>query len=361
MRQGLRRLTGIKVVIKPNGRRYIYRRVGQTLHKLPDLPENHPEFLAAYAAAGAAPERKNARAAPGSIAALIEAYLASPDYARMAASSRAVWRRTLYRIREKAGHAMLRDLRSDHLRKDIRALTPGAAANRLKAWRSILRFAVDEGLIAADPSHGLRKPRGEVTPHRQWTRTEIETYRDHWPPESPERIAMEVIYWTGARCIDATRLGWQMVDADGWLGYKQVKTGGPATCPVRQLPRWAQSLSAEHAHFLAALPDDWLQWIITQSGKPRSVKGLSQWLSRAATLAGLPDDCTAHGLRKARASALAEAGATASQIGAWTGHQSLSEVAHYTRAADQKGILGAEQERNTGNRIQKFPNKAEKP
>lgn len=355
MRRGIRRLTGIKVITKQNGKRYLYRRIGTTLHPLPDLPENHPDFLAAYAAAGAAPQRPRTRAAPGTIAALIERYLASPDHARMAPSSRAVWRRTLDRIREKAGNALLRDLRADHLRRDIRKLTPGAAANRLKAWRSILRYALDEGMITADPSAGLRKPRGEVTPHRQWTRAEIARYRAHWPQGTAERTAMEVIYWTGARCIDAARLGWQMVDADGWLGYVQAKTRGPATCPVRALPPWAQSMTGDHAEFRAALPDDRLQWIVTRTGKPRSVKGLSQWLSRAASGAGLPDDCTAHGLRKARAAALAEAGATASQIGAWTGHQSLSEIAHYTRAADQKGILGAEQNRNMGNRVTKFP------
>lgn len=355
MRRGVRRLTGIKIVTKPDGRRYIYRRVGTTLHPLPDLPENHPEFLAAYAAAAAAPERRRSRAAPGSIAALIEAWLASPDYARMAPSSRSVWRRTLDRISQERGQGMLRDLRADHLRKDIRKLTHGAAANRLKAWRSILRYAVDEGMITADPSAGLRKPRGRITPHRQWTLAEITTFRDHWRQGTSERTAMEVIYWTGARCSDAARLGWQMVDSEGWLGYRQEKTGGPATCPVRTLPAWAQPMAKDHADFRAALPNDCLQWITTRSGKPRSVKGLSQWLSRAATTAGLPDDCTAHGLRKARASALAESGATASQIGAWTGHQSLSEIAHYTRAADQKGILGAERNRNTGNRVTKFP------
>lgn len=255
MRHGIR-LTGIKVITKPGGKRYIYRRVGQTLHRLPDLPENHPEFLSAYAAAGTAPARNPSRAAQGSIGALIEAYFASPDFARMAPSTRAVWRRTLDRIRTKAGNAMLRDLRTDHLRSDIRKLTPGAAANRLKAWRSILRFAVDEGMIAVDPGVGLRKPRGEVTPHRQWTLGEIAAYRNHWQPGTPERITMEVIYWTGARCIDAARLGWQMVDADGWLGYTQVKTGGPATCPVRTLPVWVQSIAQDHAHFRAALPQD---------------------------------------------------------------------------------------------------------
>lgn len=358
MRRGIR-LTGIKVITKPNGKRYLYRRVGGALHPLPDLPENHPDFLAAYAAAGKALPRRTSRHAIGSISALIEAYLRSPDYARMAPSTRAVWRRTLDRISQDRGAGLLRDLRSDHLRRDIRALTPGSAANRLKAWRSILRFAVDEGMIPNDPSIGLQKPRSEVTPHRQWTLSEIEAFRAHWPQGSHERTAFEVIHWTGARCSDAAFLGWQMVDGGGWLTYVQDKTDGPATCPVRALPGWAQSLGADHAAFLQALPADRLQWIVTRTGKPRSVKGLSQWLSAAASKAGLPDDCTAHGLRKARAAALSETGATASQIGAWTGHQSLSEIAHYTKGADQRAILGAEREQNTGNRVTKFPKRPE--
>ena len=66
----------------------------------------------------------------------------------------------------------------------------------------------------------------------------------------------------------------------------------------------------------------------------------------------MPADCTAHGLRKARAARLAEIGASAHQVGAWTGHESLSEVSHYTRAADKKSILGGmEQKRKTGNCI----------
>lgn len=356
MRRGVR-LTGIKVVVKTNGRRYIYRRVGASLHRLPDLPENHPDFLAAYAAAGKAPAKPKGRHAAGSIGALIASYLNSRDYARLAPSSRAVWRRTLDRISAERGAGLLRDLRIDHLRKDIRPLSPGAAANRLKAWRSILRFAVEEGMIASDPSIGLKPPRGEVTPHRQWTLDEISVYREYWRQGTPERTAFEVVYWTGARCVDAARLGWQMVDADGWLGYTQVKTGGPAACPVRALPAWAQGLADDHAAFLAALPARQMVWITTRTGKPRSVKGLSQWLSDAARKAGLPDDCTAHGLRKARAAALAETGATAPQIGAWTGHESLQEVAHYTKAADRKVILGAEREQNTGNRVAKFPNR----
>jgi integrase len=43
----------------------------------------------------------------------------------------------------------------------------------------------------------------------------------------------------------------------------------------------------------------------------------------------------AHGLRKAAARRLAEAGCTEHEIAAITGHASLREVQRYTRAADQ--------------------------
>ena len=51
--------------------------------------------------------------------------------------------------------------------------------------------------------------------------------------------------------------------------------------------------------------------------------------------AGLPNRCVTHGLRKAAARLLAEAGCTANEIAAITGHRTLVEVSRYTKAADQ--------------------------
>lgn len=105
-----------------------------------------------------------------------------------------------------------------------------------------------------------------------------------------------MIYRTGARCVDAVGLGWHRVDGHGWLTFVQAKTGGPATCPVKTLPQWAEALRAERALFLVSVPRDRMIWIMTQNGQPRSVKGLSQRRSFAASAAGLPDDWTAKGV-----------------------------------------------------------------
>lgn len=332
------RLKDIKIVTKKDGKRYIYRKVGKKFVRLPDLPRDDPRFLAEYLAAGHS-NAQTKTAKSGSIAALCDAYIKSGEFRALGQSTRQVRSRVIAKIRDERGSGLLADVRTNHIRRDVRALTPGAASNRLKAWRGLFGFAVNEGLMQTDPSHEVKTPKAVVEGHRQWTIIEITKFREFWPDGSKERMAFEVIYWTGARCCDAAHLGDPMLDSSGWLSFTQQKTKGKVTIPVRsRLPTWAHQLSDDQEHLLRNLPSDEF-WITTQHGKARSVKGLSQWMSKVASAAGLAADCTAHGLRKARAAALAEAGATPHQIGAWTGHTSLSEVSHYTRQADLRAIL----------------------
>jgi len=53
------------------------------------------------------------------------------------------------------------------------------------------------------------------------------------------------------------------------------------------------------------------------------------------------EHCSAHGLRKAAARRLAEAGCTAHEIAAITGHASLGELVRYTKAVDQRRLAEA--------------------
>jgi integrase len=57
-----------------------------------------------------------------------------------------------------------------------------------------------------------------------------------------------------------------------------------------------------------------------------------------AKAANLPERSGPHGLRKAAARRLAEAGASALQIAAITGHQTLAEVSRYTASAEQERL-----------------------
>ncbi|WP_158530139.1 site-specific integrase [Paracoccus sediminilitoris] len=78
-------------------------------------------------------------------------------------------------------------------------------------------------------------------------------------------------------------------------------------------------------------------YLATAYGKGRSPNGLGNLMREWCNAADLPE-CTAHGLRKACARRLAEAGATAHEIMSVTGHKTLAEVQHYTKAALREGL-----------------------
>lgn len=91
---------------------------------------------------------------------------------------------------------------------------------------------------------------------------------------------------------------------------------------------------------LGELPRDAFTFLQTRSGVARSPNGLGNMMRAACDTAGL-SQCSSHGLRKACARRLAEAGATPNEISAVTGHATLAEVERYTRAADRSGMADA--------------------
>jgi len=100
--------------------------------------------------------------------------------------------------------------------------------------------------------------------------------------------------------------------------------------------------------------------ITTAHGAARSGKAASQWFSAAARAAGLKDR-TGHSLRKTRAEILANNGASAHQIGAWLGHESLTETQRYAAKYDRRNILeGPDQEREISNFGEKLEDGAKK-
>ena len=79
-----------------------------------------------------------------------------------------------------------------------------------------------------------------------------------------------------------------------------------------------------------AMPKAHLTYIVTAHGKPRSKYGLGNDFAKWATEAGLPARCRLHGLKKGGMRRLAEAGGTAHELMAISGHKTLTEVQRYT-------------------------------
>ncbi|MEI4470961.1 tyrosine-type recombinase/integrase [Frigidibacter sp. MR17.24] len=356
------RLKHIKTIRKPSGLVLRYLAVpGKKLVRLPDSPLDSPEFLDAYARAmrDAKPAQKGRPVASGSIAAAIIAYQKSDAFLALSKATRDDRRRILSKIADLWGETRLADLRPDHVEGDLSVLAPFASNNRLKAWRGLTKWCKAKGLCQLDAGlNAERRTMPKTDGHVVWTAADVEAFRRHWAIETAQRLAMELIYWTAARSSDAVRLGPGMVDYKGWLVFRQQKTGGEVAVPFdRALPPFA----ADSAHDLDRLKacidaaPRHMTWIITERGAARSVKAFSQWFAAAARKAGVSEK-TAHGLRKARATYLAEAGATTHQIAAWTGHDTLSEVERYSKAAERRRLLsGPEEEQKLETEARRLP------
>jgi len=331
------RLKGLKRY-RVGGIEYVYHR--RTGVKLPaDIPETDPVFLEAYMAAEAMkgpPQRRNG---PGSVEAVLESCRRSPGFRALSPAYRAQMGQQFKKIVGKGAAVPFSQIQRRHIESDLRDLAPHAATKRLKAWRIVCRFAV--GMVRDnDPTEGIKAPSVPKTDgHTPWTTADIAAFRDHWPVDTAQRLAMELIYWTGARMADAVRLGPGMADAAGWLCFVQKKTKGPVAVPfTRGLPVFVDPSDLAHLKAAIRAQPKHMTFMVTAHGHSRSEKAASAWFSKAARTAGLIGK-TGHGLRKSRAIVLAEAGATTHQIAAWTGHESLSEVEHYSRAAQKRRLL----------------------
>lgn len=80
-----------------------------------------------------------------------------------------------------------------------------------------------------------------------------------------------------------------------------------------------------------------MTFLETRSNRSRSASGLGNAMRKWCNAANLPD-CSSHGLRKACATRLAEAGASEREIMAWTGHTLPQMVQIYAGKA-RRGLM----------------------
>jgi len=280
--------------------------------------------------------------APGSLAEAAAMYKASHGFSLLAPATRSVRRKRLEGMIDLYGAAQVAGLQATHVNKDLSRFDGHAQRNHLKMWRHFAKFLMAEYGIA-DPTDSVARAKvAQSDGHEPWSMDDIAVYRDAYAIDQSARLAMELLYWTGARCSDACRLGPEHVTKDGWLSFKQSKTGGQVDIPFnRPLPAFAQvdagDLRMLHAAIDAQLVKH-MTYLCTARGASRSEKAVSNWFAGKARDVGLQNR-TAHGLRKSRAIRWAQAGSSSLQIGAWTGHTSLGEIERYCRKYSRRAAL----------------------
>jgi integrase len=307
--------------------RFYFRRAGFKRVPLPGLPWS-PEFMEVYEVARSETPRLEigaGRTVAGTVHAVIIGYFGSAAFQNLASASQRQYRGILERLRREHGDKRIATLERRNVVAllNAKASTPAAARDLFRCLRVLVRYAIDIGLRDSDPTAGIKLAKRKSDGFRSWSEEDIATFQAHYPIGSKPRLALELLLHTAQRRADVVRLGPQHIRS-GVLSVRQQKTGKALAIPV----------SSALAAALDATPTEHLTFLTTEDGKPLEPMAFTKWFRRCCDAAGL-SDCSAHGLRKAACRRLAEAGCSANEIAAISGHASLREVERYTRAADQ--------------------------
>jgi len=306
--------------------------------------EEYRRFNSADAIAEAREAAAAARCIHGSIGDLLRRYVAVPERLGPSEVTQTKVRNILERFCEGREDRPVKGLNFEHIDAIIakariktvdakgRKIGGVEAARKLrKELRRFFAFARKLGWIAINPVDDSQPvkvaPNERSTGFYTWTEDDITAYRAHWPLGTKQRLAMELMLWTDQRKIDAIHLGRQHV-RNGKFAIRQTKTGKLLTLPIA--PPLAAAIDAMPAN-------DALCFLLTEWGKPFSVKGFGGWFRDQCDAAGLPQ-CTAHGLRKATMRRMAELEMPNKTMKSVSGHSKDDEVARYTEAANQERL-----------------------
>jgi integrase len=316
-----------------NGKPYYYfRKPGCARLKLPGLPGSEA-FMAAYQRAletSAPPSDIGAsRNAPGTIAALVVAYISSDVFRDLAPETRRTRWAILQKLRDEHGTKRVALLRREHVEAMLRAKRPFPRQNLLKVLRQLIRFAISLGWHTDDPTRELRANVKRGQGFRPWSEEQISAFRAYHQIGTRARLAFELLLGTAQRRSDVIRMGPQHI-RDGALTIRQQKTGTELTIPILRGVQEA----------LDATPARHLTFLTTEHNRPFTAAGFGNRFRQWCDEAGVRG-FTAHGLRHTACTRLADAGATGHEIMSWSGHRTLKEVDRYTQSADQKALARA--------------------
>lgn len=275
--------------------------------------------------------KRQARHGPDSVGALSTEWRKSPEWLRLAPVTRSHYLTYIQHLERLATLPVAAVKRRDimEIRDAVAAAKgPGAATAFVRVASAAFRWALDRGWIEHSPCTMIRPiPSGHLP---AWTEAQIAAALDELP-EYLRRAVLLALH-TGQRRGDLVRMTWAAYDGRA-IRLVQGKTGAALVIPAHptlkaELDTWKRD--AASTHILTGI-----------RGRPWIGTHLSQSLGRALVAIGLPPGLNVHGLRKAAAARLADAGCSTHEIAAITGHRTLAMVALYTASADQERLAGA--------------------
>jgi integrase len=335
------RLRGLNRVAKrlADGRRVVYWYAWKGGPRLEGQPGS-PEFIASFNRAVAA--RKAPRTE--TLAALVQRFRASPEFNRMADSTKAEWRRWLARI-EAADIASLtwaalddREVRSDLLEwRDTYADRPRTADYGVQVLSRVLSFAEDRGHIRANHLKGVSALHTADRADQIWTPAELDAFCAVASPEVATALRLACV--TGLRRGDLIDLRWSEV-GDTHIVRRTSKSGKEATIP----------LTADAKALLAGIrrPRGATHVLLNSRGKPWTGDGLENRIGKAKAAAGVTKRL--HDARGTFATRLRHAGLTRDEIAAVMGWEVDRVERLLARYVDQAAFVRRIADKLNGNK-----------
>ena len=312
---------------------WYFKKDGKRL-RLPDK-YGSPEFKAAYDAALSGLPVENQRTSSGTLAWLIGEYKKSRQFRELSPSTQRMRDNIMLAVINKndgrAGKIPSSHIRAKHIEAGMedRATTPHAANNYRKTMSQLFTWAVDVAkLMKVNPVEGVGRAKAETDGFHTWTVEQVEQYRAHHAIGTKPRLAIELLLFLGLRRSDVIHAGKQHVK-DGVLSMRTQKTGAWVHIPI--FAKLQDAIDATTTGDLA--------FLVTESGKPfSSAASFGNWFAKQCKEAKLPDECRAHGLRKAGATIAADEGATPHELMAMFGWTRVAMAEVYTKEADKKRL-----------------------
>lgn len=311
--------------------RLYFRRPGCPRTALPGPLFSEAFWIAYHKALEGRPEKPSAgeaRTIKGSINDLIARYYVSEDFKDCRPATQRNYKSVLEPFRKEYGDGPVAQIRA----KDINAIldkekarSSSSAKNLRKRLVKLFKVAIDHDFIERSPMADVKSVKHKTKGYETWTEDDIAKFRAHWTDGTPQRIAFEILLYTGLRRADAVRLGPQHIRGDV-IEITAQKTDTDLCIPI--LPKFRAVLDT--------IPHKHLVFIATERGAARSEFAFTNWIIEAGQKAGLPAHRSPHGLRKAACAQLADAGCDVLEIMAITGHSDIQEVKKYVEAANKK-------------------------
>jgi hypothetical protein len=311
--------------------RHYFRRQKRTLGALPGEPGSQ-EFMAAYASFLESKPEPNGKAS-GTFGWLITKYYASVNFTNLKPSSKAGYRYVLEPLAAKHGHkpvTLLTDEVVKELIEEIGQRAPAMANLTKRVLRNLLVIAYDRKWIPRPVTGGKIVPY-KGGKHRAWTQDEMDTYEARWPIGTRERLAYAALLYTDQRGGDVVKMRRGDV-TKGAIPLTQEKTDVVVGLPIH--PELLAAVKACPSSGLTIIGD-------LRHGRPVGRSTLTDIIKKARGLAGLPDDCKPHGLRKSMLVRMSHNGATTKEMQAVSGHLTTKEIERYTDDANRQVLAFA--------------------